>query len=211
MILEGDVLVPENSWAPYEEWQIADLCEQSQRRSNRRRKRGLYFRDQVATLTQIASGSRSTHPRKEKKMERFFGIDPGVTTGVADVTFSRNDDGSIKVEFITLMDIRDHDTLREVLHPEVQAPTFGVYVEQAPTLHSNAKAAVQAVEEVIKECVGEFTLVRPADWKPNKRAQAFLEGIVPQQFGGPSKHAKDALGIAAYGMWKEGMHRAVAA
>lgn len=140
-------------------------------------------------------------------MERFIGIDPGVTTGVADVTFSRNSDDTIKIEFITLIDVRDHDTLREILDHEAEAPFFKIYVEEAPTLHSNSKAVVQEVERVIEECIGKFERVRPADWKPNKRAQAFLEGIVPQQFSGPTKHAKDALGIASYGMWKEGLTR----
>lgn len=140
-------------------------------------------------------------------MERFIGIDPGLTTGVADVTFSRNTDDTIKIEFITLIDVRDLDTLREILYHEAEAPFSCVYVEEAPQLQSNAKVVVQQVEECIKECIGEFKRVRPADWKPNKRAQAFLEDVVPQQFGGPTTHAKDALGIAAYGMWKEGMIR----
>lgn len=132
-------------------------------------------------------------------MERFVGIDPGLTTGVAEVLFKVPAKGEAEVHAVALSEIKEVRQILEILE-EPQTSENGVWVEASPVLASNAKVVVQQVEGAIA-AVAHVRQVRPAAWKPDKRVAAVVEILAP---GLPKSHARDALSIAAYGMLEEG-------
>jgi hypothetical protein len=124
---------------------------------------------------------------------RVLGIDPGGTTGVAEIEY-----GKLSARVFTFTDTTFGHQLETYLTSELawSTPELIVVVEQAPTLERMDADRTREVEDIIVQrfLTDQVKWVRPSDWKRSPHARS---APVPARV---SVHEADAVRLAHHWM-----------